>query len=62
MSHFAYAYRVLNVYGWARVEEKTIPKVCEFPPQWPGASPSLTSLMLSQQTFKLKIITFLAEN
>ena len=42
-------------WGWG---ENPIPKAHEFPPQWPGPHlPCMTSLMLSQQAFRLKIIT-----
>ncbi len=39
------------------VGENPIPTACEFPPQWPGASPLLASLTLSQEDLRLPIIT-----
>ncbi len=42
--------------GWG-VGENPIPKACEIPPQWPGASPPLTSLTLSQEAIRLPIGT-----
>ncbi len=41
--------------------ENPIPKAREFPPQWPGASPLLASITLSQEALRLPIITFPAE-
>ncbi len=43
--------------GWVGVGENPIPKVHEFPPQWPGTSTPLTSLTMSGQTIRLKKIT-----
>ncbi len=50
-------WRVVVVPGGWGVGANPIPKAHEFSPQWPRTSPSLASLMLSGQTFRLKIIT-----
>ncbi len=44
-------------YGWVGFGVNLIPKAREFPPQWPGASPLLASLTLSQEALRLPIIT-----
>ena len=41
--------------GWVGVEENPILKAREFPPQWPGATPLLAYLTLSQEAFRLPI-------
>ncbi len=42
--------------GWERGENPIL-KAREFPLQWPGASPLLASLTLSQEALSLPIIT-----